>query len=263
MTKSNRPKVPQRCETDVLIKSGRRCALCFGLEGDGRIKQGQIAHLDRNRENNQEDNLAFLCLIHHDQYDTKTSQSKGITQPEVKKYREKLYQSIENELLPKSSEKTLERESSEIIEHDRKIFQKANKLLPEEVLESILSNLKNDHSYYLLELKDIENFIIYFEKTENYFLCEKLDFLRRELIALLQNLDNFLGLKFFRYPEEQTGDNTRFCLQPDLNIDREGHPSEYTFTEYGKLTEALENHCIKASKKYKEYRLQIKKMLII
>jgi hypothetical protein len=122
MTKSNRPKVPQITETDVLIKSGRRCALCFGLEGDGRIKQGQIAHLDRNRENNQEDNLAFLCLIHHDQYDTKTSQSKGITQPEVKRYREKLYQAIEKELLPKMSEQTLETTSAEVIEHDKNIF---------------------------------------------------------------------------------------------------------------------------------------------
>lgn len=56
------------------------------------MKKGQIAHLDRDRTNNAEDNLAFLCLDHHDEYDSKTSQSKGLTEQEVKVYREQLYQ---------------------------------------------------------------------------------------------------------------------------------------------------------------------------
>ena len=90
MTQPERASIPPNIETNILVKSGRRCALCFGLEGDGRIKPGQIAHLDKKRENNKENNLAFLCLIHHDQYDGKTSQSKGFTQSETKRYREKL-----------------------------------------------------------------------------------------------------------------------------------------------------------------------------
>jgi hypothetical protein len=263
MTKSNRPKVPQITETDVLIKSGRRCALCFGLEGDGRIKLGQIAHLDRNRENNQEDNLAFLCLIHHDQYDTKTSQSKGITQPEVKRYREKLYQAIEKELLPKMSEQTLETTSAEVIEHDKNIFKDSDKILSEEKLNALLYSLRNDHSYNWSSAVDVINYIRYFEKIQNNFLCENINGLKEEFITLLDNLYSFSGSKFFVYPEKQTGDNTRFCLQPNLNIDRGGHPSEYTFTEYDKLTKTLEIHCVGVYEKYKEYRLQIKKMLII
>lgn len=79
-------------ETAIVTKSRRRCAICFGLHGDRSKKRGQIAHLDRNRTNNVEDNLAFLCLDHHDEYDSKTSQSKGLTEQEVKVYRGQLYQ---------------------------------------------------------------------------------------------------------------------------------------------------------------------------
>ena len=43
------------------------------------------------RNNNQADNLAFLCLEHHDSYDSSTSQSKGFISREVKYYWRLLY----------------------------------------------------------------------------------------------------------------------------------------------------------------------------
>ena len=74
-----RKKVPGDVLTQVLVTSRRRCCICFGLSKDTRLKAGQVAHLDRNPANHQRDNLAFLCLKHHDQYDTRRSQSKGFT----------------------------------------------------------------------------------------------------------------------------------------------------------------------------------------
>jgi CheY-like chemotaxis protein len=61
------------------------------LSSDYSIKQGQIAHLDKDPRNNSVDNLAFLCMPHHDQYDSTTSQSKNLTIEEVKLYRAQLY----------------------------------------------------------------------------------------------------------------------------------------------------------------------------
>jgi hypothetical protein len=92
MTK--RKKLPPVIQTKVLVASGRRCCLCFGLNGDSSIKRGQIAHLNHNPNNDSLDNLAYLCLLHHDQYDSKTSQSKSLTIQEVKLYRDNLYQKI-------------------------------------------------------------------------------------------------------------------------------------------------------------------------
>src|ERR1017187_3475917 len=44
--KPPRKNIPVDRETAVLINSGRRCVLCFHLNGDLEEKHGQIAHLD-------------------------------------------------------------------------------------------------------------------------------------------------------------------------------------------------------------------------
>lgn len=96
----SRPKVPVETQTRVITLSRRRCALCFGLEGDLSVKRGQIAHLDHNPSNNELDNVVFLCLPHHDEYDSPTSQSKGLQLKEVKIYRESLYEAVSQYLEP-------------------------------------------------------------------------------------------------------------------------------------------------------------------
>lgn len=85
-----RTKVPARTLAEVVTASRRRCCICFALDSDSTEKAGQIAHLDRDASNSQPGNLAFLCLKHHDQYDSRTSQSKGLTLEEVKGYRGQL-----------------------------------------------------------------------------------------------------------------------------------------------------------------------------
>jgi hypothetical protein len=67
------------------------------LNRDWIEKSGQIAHIDRDPSNSVSDNLAFLCLPHHDRYDGRTSQSKGFTPDEVKVYRSELYSFLEQE----------------------------------------------------------------------------------------------------------------------------------------------------------------------
>jgi hypothetical protein len=62
--------------------------------GNFDVKAGQIAHLDHDNKNSELDNLAFLCLEHHDQYDSKTSQSKGLRENEIKQFRTALYANV-------------------------------------------------------------------------------------------------------------------------------------------------------------------------
>ena len=85
-------------EAEVLKRSARRCCLCYGLEGDFSQKSGQVAHVDHDSANSKIENLVFLCLSHHDEYDSKTSQSKGITTDEVNFYRGILYSDVANQL---------------------------------------------------------------------------------------------------------------------------------------------------------------------
>ena len=78
--------------TKVLVASRRRCALCYGLDGDTTEKAGQIAHVDRDAENTAEENAAWLCLEHHARYDSRSQQAKGHTPEELLAYRTMLYE---------------------------------------------------------------------------------------------------------------------------------------------------------------------------
>src|SRR6476469_2486991 len=85
-----RKRTAPTTEANVLVRSRRRCAICFGLNRDVDTKQGQIAHIDHDSSNDKPGNLVFLCLEHHDKYDSRTSQSKGFTEDEIKRYRVEL-----------------------------------------------------------------------------------------------------------------------------------------------------------------------------
>lgn len=90
-----RKPVPSDIQKNVLLKSRRRCCLCFWLDGRDENQKGQVAHLDHNNRNVDEDNLVFLCLEHHDEYDGKTSVAKGLREDEVRHWRDELYKEME------------------------------------------------------------------------------------------------------------------------------------------------------------------------
>jgi hypothetical protein len=61
------------------------------------MKKGQIAHIDRDSTNNTLSNLAYLCLEHHEEYDSRSRQAKGLTPDELRNYRDELHSSIQVE----------------------------------------------------------------------------------------------------------------------------------------------------------------------
>lgn len=91
-----RKPIPDSVQCSILLKSRRRCCLCFWLEAIDEVQKGQIAHVDQNNENSDEENLVFLCLPHHDDYDSETRLSKGLRPEEVRKYRDELYRELEH-----------------------------------------------------------------------------------------------------------------------------------------------------------------------
>ena len=90
-----RSPVPKSTATELLIRCRRRCALCFGLDNDQRVKRGQIAHIDRNPAHNEIEDLVWLCVDHHDSYDSRSSQTRGVMSAEVKQHKNKLEQLLQ------------------------------------------------------------------------------------------------------------------------------------------------------------------------
>jgi hypothetical protein len=93
---AKRKKIPEAIETEVLLSSARRCALCYGLDGDLGRKKGQIAHIDQDSSNANENNLVYLCMDHHDEYDSTTSQTKNVTSRELTEYKQRLILAVKN-----------------------------------------------------------------------------------------------------------------------------------------------------------------------
>ncbi|MFB3890538.1 MAG: hypothetical protein ACE15C_00800 [Phycisphaerae bacterium] len=81
-------------EVALWAKCRRRCCLCFVLDRDDSEKKGQFAHIDHDHSNNSKNNFVWLCLHHHDSYDSRTSQTKNYTQREVRSYQAKLYNAM-------------------------------------------------------------------------------------------------------------------------------------------------------------------------
>ena len=95
-----RKTVKDETQTALFAASRRRCCVCCALHSDYSVKRGQIAHLNGNASDARLDNLVWLCLEHHDLYDSRTSQSKGLTTSEVRHYRQTLYKSVALETGP-------------------------------------------------------------------------------------------------------------------------------------------------------------------
>jgi hypothetical protein len=88
---ADRQPIPDQMQRDLLLACRRRCSICYGLHGDLDVKKGQIAHLDRKRSNNVLENLVWLCVEHHPEYDGRFNQVKNFTIEEVRAFRSELY----------------------------------------------------------------------------------------------------------------------------------------------------------------------------
>ncbi len=91
----SRKDIPSSTQTELFWKSMRRCAICYGVENDFNEKPGQIAHLNQDNTQTNLNDLVWLCILHHDRYDSKTSQTKNFTKQEVSSYRSRLYKAVE------------------------------------------------------------------------------------------------------------------------------------------------------------------------
>jgi hypothetical protein len=67
------------------------------LDDVDRPRKGQVAHLNRKRDDHRFGNLVWLCFDHHDEYDSRTSQSKGLKEREVRHYRDLLIRRYEGD----------------------------------------------------------------------------------------------------------------------------------------------------------------------
>lgn len=79
MTKTRKP-IPPATQTKILLANRHACCVC---------QQGgvQLHHIDSDPSNNDPENIAALCLAHHDQATMTAGLTKKITPKQVKTYK--------------------------------------------------------------------------------------------------------------------------------------------------------------------------------
>jgi hypothetical protein len=259
-----RRPIPIEVETRVLTTSARRCALCYGLDGKLAQVQGQIAHIDRDASNPDEKNLAFLCLPHHDAYDTRTSQSKGHTPLELTAYKQSLLAAIEAGMhISSAATRPVGSSDDRLIrDHDVGIFQVLNARLPEDLLIDLLGRLQSDDSFDSQQMGLLQEFRSESTKESNRFIDEMLVRKLSALVETVTGLTQFMAKHFFVYPEGQSDiESLRYCLYPELNIDRAGRGRPGDLAEYETHQQALDSQVESVRIAYSEYRASIKSQL--
>ncbi len=146
-------------------------------------------------------------------------------------------------------------------EHDVRVFHESDTILDEEALDRGLNLIGGDHSYresFFLALSDFSRF---FSRAQNQYLNSDLAALSQELSQVLHRLSSFLATHFFVYPEHRNFENTRYCLYPELNIDRAGRGGHDDLATYDRFAEELNQIVAEARQKYQTYRKNVKEGL--
>lgn len=262
----NRKPIPAQLETYVILASARRCALCFGFEGDLTRKKRQIAHIDQDSSNADETNLVYLCFEHHDEYDSSTSQSKGITQAELREYNRRLRAAIATDEHTRYRDQLTAADfrNDAIYSHDERLFRESDLIVAERLLRNFLDQLQTDDSYFLSITQKIDKFRSFFAEAGNQFINEELSKQLRTLVEKIDALLLFLAQHFFVFPRSQPDpDDLRLCLYPNLNADREGPSTSETMAKYVAFQEQLDDLAKAVRDAYRDYRSVVKLYLYL
>jgi hypothetical protein len=149
------------------------------------------------------------------------------------------------------------------IGHDKAIFLQANELMSGDFLSDFIYWIGNDHSYQIEDTRKLERFCQYLARDENQFLHKELVSATQELLKSSAKFLEFSAYKFFNFPVSQMGENPRLCMVPALNIDREGDGSPEQAAKYDALTNELESLIDNLRERYRAFRTEVKKALII
>jgi hypothetical protein len=212
MAKNTRKKPSTAAEDSALAKSARRCALCFGLKGDLNEKIGQIAHIDGNRANSVPENLAWMCLEHHSNFDSTTSQHKNYTKAEVKRHVAALYRIVADS---KHLSVSATRQVGCGVRADRKILKSISDLMVESgSIEFVRRNNFAGWSFDWSSLRGIEEFAAR-GGPENEFIDTELEDLRKALHDSCRRLLGYLATNTFPIRDRQSVPEDWEIDQPD------------------------------------------------
>lgn len=160
MTKKRRVTIPKSIEAQVLYLSNFKCCCCEN-RGD------HIHHMDGNPQNNNIDNLVFLCFNHHVEASEKNPLRKKLSKEALVKFREQHYKVVETKrkkdleifdnVVPNFTEEkllTIAKNAIIILEIDslKQAYYNGNWGLKYEILESLYKYINHNNNRLIHEI---------------------------------------------------------------------------------------------------------------
>lgn len=144
---------------------------------------------------------------------------------------------------------------SERVEHDRRIFNRADEIMSEGDLHDCLDDLAN-HGLRPDKLRRLVGFQRYFQYEGNHFLDRRMARALQPLVGALASLHQFTGRHFFTHPNPTVD---LFCLYPEL---KEEPPGTQGSERYWRHATELEVLVDRAAESYTKYRRAAKQYLL-
>ena len=144
------------------------------------------------------------------------------------------------------------------IDHDKEIFNEADKLMREEDLKILTCRLINDNAYFPEEIQRVDNFLYFFNLEKDQFINKSLRKYLKKLCLSLWDLNEFCALNFFQF-----GPRDQLVLHPKCNLDRAGYVTEEQAHFYESKKAELKNQVDTVNLSYKEYRERVRKVLYV
>ncbi|QKF77458.1 hypothetical protein [Arcobacter defluvii] len=155
----------------------------------------------------------------------------------------------------------LKEKENKQIKFDSNIFKQSDAVLSEKQINELIGDLESNHSYRSNQDNRLNSFLSFFEDTSNIYEYKELNCHITTLKKDLEKLQYFYSTHFFIFPDYQTSDNTKFCMYPEGNVDRNWNGKQESKSNYEEKEEKLLELCIKTKESYKKYRLEIRKIL--
>ena len=155
-----------------------------------------------------------------------------------------------------------------IIEHDVKIFNQSNKILPEQKLSKIIDlDLDEDHSIYNDDLALLINWCMFFDQTGNQYIDKRIVKANQKMVMALNRLTDFVSSNSAKSEFQDPSGDIRY-VKPRWDIHRKDHsssdamPLEYIL-KHEEFVGKLRAMTLKVRHQYREYRLSVKQRLKI
>ena len=147
-------------------------------------------------------------------------------------------------------------------DHDTVKYQASQDILTEKKFTDFFEFLLSDHSFRTEDSSKLYMYVEYHISPENCYHDKELQFSAVKMASAANELFQWMSLNFYIFPEIQTSENTKLCMQPLWNIKRTANVTEEDKKKYMESVDKLSKLSNDVISHYKSYQSLVEYKLL-